>query len=164
MHTTKVVLNQKRYLLIFVGEFWWFVWLLKCHIMSEYDIKCMGRIFVYHSKNISLRQSCLDLCCGKRARLPPQTMSGVRVKTWEEATLWLRMWHLWKQCEVCEKFWGNTWRCGTSGLARPRMGESALTSFLLFTMKEVDKDYSYYDHQSYNHTLICFGMVFLVDN
>ena len=38
------------------------------------------------------------------------------------------------------------------------MGESALTSFLLFTMKEVDKD------ASYNHTLICFGMVFLVDN
>ena len=44
------------------------------------------------------------------------------------------------------------------------MGESALTSFLLFTMKEVDKDDSYYDHQSYNHTLICFGMVLLVDN
>ena len=32
------------------------------------------------------------------------------------------------------------------------MGESALRSFLLFTMKEVDKDDSYYDHQSYNHT------------
>ena len=42
--------------------------------------KCMLRVFVYHSKNISLRQSCLDLCCGKRARLPPQTMSGGRVK------------------------------------------------------------------------------------
>ena len=116
--------------------------------------KCMLRAFVYHSKNISLRQSCLDLCCGKRARLPPQTMSGGRVKTWEEATLWLKMWHLWKQCEVCEKFWGNLWTCGTSGLARPRMGESALTSFLLFTMKEVDKDDSFILHMTINHTII----------
>ena len=37
------------------------------------------------------------------------------------------------------------------------MGESALTSFLLFTMKEVDKDDSFILH-------ICFGMVLFVDN
>ena len=34
------------------------------------------------------------------------------------------------------------------------MGESALTSFLLFTMKEVDKDDSFILHMTINHTII----------
>ena len=73
--------------------------------------KCMLRVFVYHSKNISLRQSCLDLCCGMCARLPPQTMSGVRVKTWEEVenvTFVETMWGLREVLRKRVKMW-NEW-------------------------------------------------------
>ena len=42
------------------------------------------------------------------------------------------------------------------------MGESALTSFLLFTMKEVDKDDSYYDHLAIILKFVLEGISWLI--